>query len=208
MGTPRRRDPSGDEKPDGRLLIDDSKRVHDGANGLRKLEQGVLSVLASNVLESSQSLEHFLKQILIGNSWDDLGEEEWFEPAQPIPLRSNPDELTRMAARLTEAFLSQKVTLGPVYSLLVPAPRFNALLDEHHLKSVILAEGVIAFCRKAQHLPGGDPLIFAVDKLGGRNFYGPMLQQAFPDGWVHALREGGGVPVSDTGTGAANRSLF
>ena len=27
------------------------------------------------------------------------------------------------------------------------------------------------------------------DKHGGRNFYGPMLQSAFPDGWVVAERE-------------------
>ena len=30
---------------DGRLLIDDSKKVYDSANGLAKLEQGVLAAL-------------------------------------------------------------------------------------------------------------------------------------------------------------------
>ena len=103
------------QKPDGRLLIDDSKRVPDGAKRAAEAGTGVLDVLASNVLESSQSLEHFLKQILIGNSMDDLGEEEWFERAQPIPLRSNPDELTRMAARLTEAFPFAKSQLPGRY---------------------------------------------------------------------------------------------
>jgi ribonuclease HII len=33
-------------------------------------------------------------------------------------------------------------------------------------------------------------LLVAVDKLGGRNFYAPILQSAFPDGWVHTLCEG------------------
>ena len=33
-------------------------------------------------------------------------------------------------------------------------------------------------------------LYFTIDKLGGRNFYAPMIQTALPDGWVMPLREG------------------
>ncbi len=35
-----------------------------------------------------------------------------------------------------------------------------------------------------------EPLVFLIDKLGGRNYYAAMIQQAFPDGWVVAEREG------------------
>ena len=36
---------------------------------------------------------------------------------------------------------------------------------------------------------GDDPLDVTADKLGGRNYYAPLIQQAFPDGWVRAERE-------------------
>jgi hypothetical protein len=29
-----------------------------------------------------------------------------------------------------------------------------------------------------------------VDKLGGRHFYAPLLNEAFPGGWVRVIREG------------------
>jgi hypothetical protein len=179
-----------DDENDGRVLIDDSKRVHDGPHGFRKLEASVLSLLVSSRESLCRRWEEFLHGILIGTSRDDLAAEEWFNPDETLPLSCAEDELTTLAEQLRAAKTLQNVKLGPIFSLMVPAPRFNALLDQHQLKSVILAEGVIAFCTQARQLPGDDPLIFAVDKLGGRHFYTGLLQAAFPDGWVRTLREG------------------
>ena len=35
-------------------------------------------------------------------------------------------------------------------------------------------------------LPAGEGLEFAIDKHGGRNFYAPMIQTAFPNAWATA----------------------
>ena len=82
------------------------------------------------------------------------------------------------------------VAWGPVRSVVIPAPKFNRLLDEWKVKSGVLATGVIALLRATLDLPGDDPIHIAVDKLGGRHFYAPLLNEAFPGGWVRVIREG------------------
>ena len=39
-------------------------------------------------------------------------------------------------------------------------------------------------------MPAGEPVLVQVDQLGGRRFYAPLLQAAFPDCWVVAEAEG------------------
>ena len=39
-------------------------------------------------------------------------------------------------------------------------------------------------------VPGDEPIVYVIDKLGGRNYYAAMISTAFSDGWVVAEREG------------------
>ena len=74
--------------------------------------------------------------------------------------------------------------------MVIPTPRYNQLLDEWKLKSGVLATGVIALLRATLDLPGDDRIDIAVDKLGGRQFYSPLINEAFPDGWARVVSEG------------------
>jgi hypothetical protein len=121
---------------------------------------------------------------------DDLRAEPWFDPADSLPAATGPDALPPVIATLTEASASAGLAWGPVRSVVVPAPRFNRLLDEWRVKSGVLASGVIALLRATLDLPGDEPIHIAVDKLGGRHFYAPLLNEAFPGGWVRVVREG------------------
>ena len=58
------------------------------------------------------------------------------------------------------------------------------------MKSGVLATGVIALLNATLDLPGADAVYIAVDKLGGRHFYAPLLSEAFPGCWVQVIREG------------------
>jgi ribonuclease HIII len=86
--------------------------------------------------------------------------------------------------------LQQGLRFGPIRGVVTPTPRFNALLEKHRNKSLVLATGVISLLREGRLLPGDEPLVFLIDKLGGRNYYAAMIAEAFPDGWVVAEREG------------------
>jgi hypothetical protein len=121
---------------------------------------------------------------------DDLRAEAWFLADDPLPVANEPDALAPIASALLDTSAAAGVTWGPVRSVAIPAPRFNRLLDEWRVKSGVLATGVIALLGTVLDLPGDQPVYVTVDKLGGRHFYAPLLNEAFPGGWVRVIREG------------------
>ena len=207
---------------DGRLLIDDSKKVNQGDAGLAKLEAGVLAAVGLNlspptppprsgegglsvpppsplrgggvgggeVFAPPATVIDYLSAVALGDSVDDLAAEPWFQPDDLLPAAHPADELPAVAAALSEACGPAGIGWGPVRSVVIPAPKFNRLLDEWKLKSGVLASGVIALLQATLELPGDEPIHITVDKLGGRHFYAPLLNEAFPGGWVRVIREG------------------
>lgn len=173
----------------GRLTIDDSKKVNDGPAGLAKLEAGVLAALSLSRDRPGTVIE-YLSAVALGASVDDLQAEPWFLADDPLPVANAPDALSPIVSALLDASVAAGVAWGPVRSVVIPAPRFNRLLDEWRLKSGVLATGVIALLGTVLDLPGDEPVFVTVDKLGGRHFYAPLLNEAFPGGWVRVIREG------------------
>ncbi len=187
------------ERADGRLLVDDSKEVHKGPNGLAKLERAVLALLgpAGGTLGSLLGV--------VGLPWvaGELEAERWYDPLERVPLGSGP----ALVARASSPGVVDQPGLGspghknePSLDLgfgtarvsLVPAPRFNRIVDESDSKATVLARGLIELIHNVlADLPAdGEPLVVVCDKQGGRNFYTSLVQSAFPDGWVTAEREG------------------
>src|SRR5262245_38408779 len=68
---------------DGRLLIDDSKRVYAGPNGLSRLELGVGAALASLF---TGPVSAFLDCIGVGSTTDDLRGEAWYDGSASVPV--------------------------------------------------------------------------------------------------------------------------
>jgi hypothetical protein len=132
----------------------------------------------------------YLSSVALGESLPDLHSEPWFQPADPLPAAHPADELSAVAAALAGACGPTGLAWGPVRSVVIPTPKFNRLLDEWKNKSGVLASGVIALLQATLELPGDEPIHITVDKLGGRHFYAPLLNEAFPGGWVRVIREG------------------
>jgi hypothetical protein len=182
--TVRRREDSDD----GRLLIDDSKKVNEGPTGLAKLEAGVLAALSAARPSLPATVLAYLESVAVGDSLDDMRAEPWFEPEDPLPVTDGAG--TEVASTIADESVSKKVQWGPIRSVIVPTPRFNRLLDEWRVKSGVVASAVIALLRMTLDLPGDDAIHVNVDKLGGRHFYAPLLNEAYPGGWVRTIREG------------------
>lgn len=172
-----------------RLLVDDSKKVNEGSQGFQKLEKGVLAALAEETVLPF-SLGDFLKKYALRESRPDLLREAWFDVTLEMPVEMPLEAVLSAGKSLHFGFVQNQLTLGPIKGVVTPTPRFNAMLDKWNNKSVVLAAGVIALLEENRKLPGEEPLIYLIDKLGGRNFYAAMIQEAFPDGWVVAEREG------------------
>ena len=172
------------EPDDGRLLIDDSKKVYT-RGGLEALESNLWPVIAPD--------PYTLGEVLWGGKvppdWGhELGQEVWFDPGGLLPLdldhAAHWDEHEPVRSALGGRWC--------VHPRLVPTPRFNRICDEDGSKGSVLARGLVELAAGAfAALPAdGRPLLFLCDKQGGRNFYAAMVQQAFPDGWVVPEKEG------------------
>ena len=176
------------EKKDGRLLIDDSKKVY-ARGGFEALELGVLTLAPI-----SWSVEELVRKAGLPACCAELAGEAWYDPTESLPITTPPDtlltELTHPSERATEQTI--RVRIGPMKASIVPAPRFNHIVDESNSKGTVLALGLVDLLTEtASSFPraDGDPLVFLCDKQGGRNFYAAMIQQAFPDGWVVIEKE-------------------
>lgn len=166
-------------RSDDRAFVDDSKRVHAGPHGLARLERGLRAAVGC----AAPSVGAFLTRHAIDPSAADLAAEPWFRP--DAPLAANADDWS-------DAWTGASASLGGVWALATPAPRFNALLDVHSSKGDILARGLVALLGHVRAtLPAdGEPALVTADKLGGRNAYAAILGAAFPDAWVTVVREG------------------
>ena len=171
------------EKPDGRLFIDDSKKVYT-RGGLEALERGVWSIVGAD----PHTIHDFLWSSGDVPAWgEELLAESWFDGSASIPLHIDPGAEWEASEPVRAAINSQ--WCGDYR--IVPAPRFNRMVDEYGSKGTILGRGLIELLTSlTDAVPAdGQPIVFACDKQGGRNFYASILQEAFPDGWVVAERE-------------------
>lgn len=162
---------------DGRLLVDDSKKVYAGARGLADLGHGVLAVHAPCPATAGD----LVARTVLDACAVDLRAEPWFTTDEPLAAAAGP-----FPPRDVAWFHAGRASV-------VPAARFNQLLDRHGSKAVPLALGLAGLMAAVvTGLPPGEPVQFHCDKMGGRNFYAAMLQEAFPAGWVVALKESAG----------------
>jgi ribonuclease HII len=171
------------EKRDSRLLIDDSKKVYT-KGGLEALERGVWAITAAE----PYSLHDFLWSSGEVPQWgEDLRAETWFDGEELLPVHINAETEWENSASVRAAFGDR--WFGDFR--IVPAPRFNQMVDQFGSKGTILSRGLIELVGSVcDAIPlDGEPLAFACDKQGGRNFYAGILQEAFPSGWVVAERE-------------------
>src|SRR4051794_18898928 len=97
----------------GRLTIDDSKKVNQGEAGLAKLEAGVLAALSLS-RERPGTVLDFLSHVTLPPSLDDLRAEPWFEPIDPLPAANEPEALSPIAAALLDASMAAGLAWGPV----------------------------------------------------------------------------------------------
>jgi ribonuclease HII len=179
------------EADDGRLLLEDSKLVYSTARGLKVLETGVLAVLGCI---DGRCLDEFtLARLLINlcaSAGKDLSGECWYAGTTPLPIAADTADLGEASERLARACAEAGVYWGPVYSVVVCPPRFNAVLDRWGSKGLVLSLGLAELLR-ANLGPDRDAeaVAFLIDKHGGRNTYAALLQQAVPDGMVLAVEE-------------------
>lgn len=180
------------EPADGRLLIDDSKKVYT-RGGLAALERVVVPVLGFH----PQPLSAFLERRLPDDLDAELRQEVWFNFDEALPVASDPADFgPAFTCWLGDGTLTHNKWYS-ARAFIVPATRFNRIAEGAGSKGAVLAHGLVDLMPHHLHVgrPGAPwfpdaPVHFSCDKLGGRNAYAAIVQQAFPDGWVVVEKEG------------------
>ena len=114
----------------------------------------------------------------------------WFngyDAAVPIDVIAN--DWPAHGPRLRNALLSAGVQLTRLESRAVFPREFNRLLEHYGSKGSLLSHLTLELIdRVMRPLPDG-PISVVCDKHGGRNCYGPLLMQHFPDHFIETHGE-------------------
>jgi hypothetical protein len=192
---------------DGHLAIADSKTLYHSGGGLRQLERGVHAALVAIGRPAAR-----WSAIVDALGADPAGGQRslaWHADFDcRLPVDASADEVTLLGARLVE--VGEVVGMRPiaVRARLVFPAEFNELVEVHGSKGVALSRVTLGLLREvlqssrcanqqlaAHNSPTPDtrhptPAFIVCDKHGGRNQYGPLLQQFFPDDWIERVCEG------------------
>ncbi len=173
---------------DPRLVVDDSKRVYSGVNALEKLERNTRGLFG--LLDPTAG--ELFRQVALDWCVGDLTGEAWFDPTAVAPIATTADAIRKHVAHFAQT-CPDGITFKSPLAVVTPAPRFNRVVEASGTKGTLLAQGLIDLLRVTlATLPRDESVIVLCDKQGGRNFYGPLLQEAFPEARVLAQLESNG----------------
>ncbi|MCI0379890.1 MAG: hypothetical protein L0215_20095 [Gemmataceae bacterium] len=188
-------------KDDGRLVIGDSKQVYGAGKNLGALEKPALASLwGADTLRTRHevgqtgmfaplTIDVFLA-CLCPPAADEFVGERWYHGTTSLPVETPLQELHHAAESWRHSCEACGVGLGLVRSVLVGAERFNRLIDERDTKAAPIQDGFTTLARECLGLPGDEAVHLVVDKHGGRNHYGMLLQDVFSEGVVLCRGEG------------------
>jgi len=171
-----------------RVAWADSKLLYKPPGGLERLERGVLSALG--LLGTCPTNWHEIWNQLDVDAVLHLKLLPWhvdYEAA--LPLAADPADLAALCPRLKKVCERAGITLVGVRSTAVFPERFNQWTDDCGNKGEALSQLTLRLVGESLKLCPGEPVTIVCDKHGGRNRYGRLLQQQFPEPLVEVHRE-------------------
>ncbi|REK06703.1 MAG: hypothetical protein DWQ37_21885 [Planctomycetota bacterium] len=186
--------PRSAKRPHRRLAIADSKVLYNTTQGIGQLERGVLAALA--LVDHCPADWLDVWQMVDPRSLAYLPELPWHVGYDlRLPLAADTDDLVRLGPRLRGACEKNGVRLVAIKSRAVFAEEFNRSTTTLGNKAEALSCATLELLDEALAHCEGEPVLAVCDKHGGRNRYGRMLQQRFPDVLIEVHGENGGESV-------------
>lgn len=191
---------------DCHVAIADSKQLYRPGGGLAQLERGVWA--AAGMLDRCVGGWRQAWQRLAPTSLAELASIPWYAGFElTLPIDASENEIETNRKRLLAACQAACVELKAMESVAVFPDRFNRLVDECGTKGAALSSETLRLVRRMVD-DSSDPVVLVqCDKHGGRNRYGPLLQEFFPEYLVEVRSEGRAASVYRWGS-AAQRVEF
>ncbi|HUO09329.1 MAG TPA: hypothetical protein VM008_13560 [Phycisphaerae bacterium] len=179
----------------GRILVADSKVVHNLAEGNKLLERGVLAFLrtmptfevgdgGAGALSAARLLEHF------GCTNHELASHPWYAPEDVIvPWMAESGDVGIATNMLLGAMCTAKVRTVCMRTAVVSEKAFNRLVGGTNNKASALVSITLAHLYHLHTHFGHMGLMVGVDKQGGRDHYTQLLLEAFPEAQLKVILE-------------------
>jgi ribonuclease HII len=188
------------------LPIADSKALYNSSVGLGPLERSVLTCLGLLGLTSCawQELWQFLEPARDAQ----LDVLPWHVDSHtPLPLVADGAEISQLLPALELALRKAKVRLASISCRTAFPAEFNELTMRYGNKAEALSQTTLALVANVLASLPPAPTRIVCDKHGGRNRYGPLLQQLYPDVLIEVCGESRAVSTYRWGDKTARREV-
>lgn len=174
-----------------KLHIADSKLVNKGKYGFESLETSALTLLDAAGMPVSTFQE--LREKVCGfkkTENDPFNDVPWFDGDIKLPFAADAGRVQSLSDKLKQTFELNKVSCLKIQAEVVPAIHFNALLDQHGSKGILLTTLAFKLLKNSWDQRSSLPTLFVGDKHGGRNRYGEFLRTIAPETKIETIEEG------------------
>jgi hypothetical protein len=177
------------ENGPARIPIADSKVLYHPGSGLRNLERGLLSALA--VVGRRPATWREIWDVLAPESKKLRKNIPWYADYDgQIPIDVEATEIVRLADSLRHALEAARVRLLDIRCRAVFPEEFNRLLACYGTKGAALSHVTLALAARLVKGCRGAPVSVVCDKHGGRNRYGHLVAEYFPEWLIEIHGEG------------------
>jgi len=174
-----------------RFVVCDSKQLHRGPDRFARLERALLPFLwldgAPPVTVRDLLARHGHEaQCLI----EGLAPYPWYGDADlPLPHRTAGEEIADRAAALREALRKAGIEFLGFRAQVAHVARYNADVADSGNKATALFGYVASLLAWLLDRWPGEDILLTVDRHGGRKYYAPLLETAFPFRQIEPLEE-------------------
>lgn len=172
-----------------RVAMADSKMLYSPDKGLRHLERGLWAALG--LLHHRPRTWCDVWRAVAPEALEPMRRIPWLADYDgPAPLDCDGEPLDPLVDALRDGLAAAGVRLAAVRSRAIFEEEFNALVEQHGSKGAALSHETLALAaRLIEPLPAG-PISVVCDKHGGRNRYGALLAEHFPEWLIEVRGEG------------------
>ncbi len=171
------------------IPIADSKALYKPRGKLDALEYGVLTTLAAMGIQVANWREAW--HAFAPGSEPSMAAIPWYDGFdRELPVDAESEQVELLAERFQQRLDEIGVRLVAMRSVAVFPEKFNDMVDCAGSKGTVLSGLTIDLVKERLAPLGDEAILVQCDKHGGRNKYGPLLQNAFPDHLVGIHGEG------------------